>query len=96
MGTQSEVDLIKYNKMLRNHEIVTNHKRLNTNKLQGYVERIKYGISKNKPISLKSLLNFIPDLYNEKIASDTKAEIEGTSKFYFDEFLFNFLKEKFK
>jgi hypothetical protein len=96
MACQTDVNYFEYNKMLLSHDLVTIHKRLSTNKLSHYVERIQYNISKEKPISKKSLLNLIPDLYNEKIENDSKSELNGSLKLFFDDFLFKYLTDKFK
>lgn len=64
--------------------------------MTNYIERIKYGCSKNKPITKKSLLNLIPEIYNEKIDYDTKSDLSNERKMPFDEFFYKFMEEKFK
>jgi hypothetical protein len=41
-------------------------------------------------------MHFIPDLYNEKIEGDSKADMEGSKKLFLDDFLFKYMSEKFK
>jgi hypothetical protein len=59
------------------------------------VERIQYGCSKFKPISKKSLLNILPDIYNEKCENDNRADLEGNNRMFLDEFLLYYMKDKF-
>ena len=61
-----------------------------------YIERIKYNCSKNRPISRRSLLYLIPEVYNEKIDDDLKCDAEGKRRRQFDEFFYLFMKDKFK
>lgn len=96
MSSQTDIDFFEFNKMRRNHDVIVIHKRLTTNKLREYIDRIEYQITKNKPLTLKSVLNFIPDLYNDKLEHDTRAEVESSNKMFFDEFLFKYMREKFK
>ena len=53
-------------------------------------------MSKAKPISKKSLLYFIPEVFNEKLDSDAKYEKEKKNKLQFDQFFFEFMQSKFK
>jgi len=41
-------------------------------------------------------MHLIPDIYNEKIEIDTRADLEGTKKIFLDDFLFKYMSEKFK
>lgn len=47
-------------------------------------------------MSKKSVLNFIPELYNEKMQNDIKRDIEGRIKTTLDEFFVIYMKDKFK
>ena len=96
IAVQTDIDLFNFKKMEKNHEIVVFQKRLTQNKLSGFIEKIKYSYSKHKPISRKSLLNLIPEFYNEKIDLDNKLELEGKRKIIMDEFFYNYMSEKFK
>lgn len=60
-----------------------------------YISRIKYGISTSAPLSIESLLNIIPDVYNDKIEFDLKHEMDEHKK-TFDEFFLAYMTEKFK
>jgi len=63
--------------------------------LDEYVCRIKYAISTPSPLSIESLLNIIPDLYNDKIDYDLKHEMDDF-KMTFDEYFIKCMNEKFK
>lgn len=103
-GIQTQIDQIAFNKIIKNNDSVVYFKRLvykisnhqNVNKLTDYIERIKYGCSKNKPIGKRSLLALIPEIYNEKIDSDTKADLDNGKKIPLDEFFYKFMQDKFK
>ena len=45
---------------------------------------------------MTSLLYLIPEVFNEKIASDNKLSNEKKSKLQFDDFFFRFMESKFK
>lgn len=96
VSVQTDIDFYEFNKMRKNHDLIYIHKRLTTNKLQKFIERIQYDCSKNKPISMKSLMSFLPDLYNEKIENDHQADMDGGKKLFLDDFLFKYMTEKFK
>lgn len=96
IATQTDTDIIKYNKMEKNNDLVIYQKRLTQNKLNQFIDRIKYQCTKNKPISKKSLLNLIPELYNEKNDYDFKLDLEGGKRTQFDGFFFDFMNDKFK
>ena len=54
---QTETDDYKYNKLIKNNELITIHKKLtNKTKINDYIERIKFSCTKTKPISKISLL----------------------------------------
>lgn len=61
-----------------------------------FIEKIKFGCSKQTPISKKSLLGLIPEIINEKIEADIIADIDGLHRMTLDEFLLKFLKDKLK
>ncbi len=60
------------------------------------MERIRFNISHAKPISKKSILLFIPEILNEKIASDFKNEIEKRNRIQLDVLFVEMMKSKFK
>jgi len=66
------------------------------NKLTNFIEKIKFQCTKLKPISKSSVLNFIPELYNEKMQCDTRLDLEGKMKMTLDEFFLKYMKDKFK
>lgn len=66
------------------------------NKLTNFIEKIKFQCSKLKPISKKSVLNFIPEIYNEKMQCDSRLDLEGKMKMTLDEFFIKYMKDKFK
>ncbi len=96
MSVQTDLDLNYINKMEKNHEIVIFQKRLSQNKLSHFVEKIKYNFSKQKPFSLKSMLNLIPEIYSEKIDDDNKCELEGRRKILMDDYFYRYITKKFK
>ena len=103
IGINTEVDIFIFNKMIKNNETILNIKSLvniiikkTHNKLANFIERIKFGCSKNLPISKKSLLYLIPELYNEKIYSDNKFDLSNKKRMGFEDFLYGFMHEKFK
>lgn len=81
---------------MKNHFSIVNFKNLDKNKLRKYIDNIKYNCSKNKPISLKSLLYLIPEVFNEKIDSDNKLALEGKPRYQFDDFFQKFMEQKFR
>ena len=94
--TQTNIDQVTFDKIIKNHESVKAYKNLSKNRLTTYIERIKYNITKAKPISMISLLAFIPEVYNEKMENDTKMAFEGFRKNSLDDFLYQYLFERFK
>ena len=53
---QTDTDYYKYNKLIKNNEVITIHKKLtNKTKINDYIERIKFSCTKTKPISKISL-----------------------------------------
>lgn len=68
----------------------------NHSKLANFVERIKYGCTKNLPITKINLLSLIPEIYSEKIENDNKLDLIHKLKIGFDDFLYNFMEDKFK
>ena len=64
--------------------------------MTNFIDKIKYNCSKNKPISLKSLLYLIPEVFNEKIDSDYKLDSENRGRLQFDDFFYKFMEKKFK
>ena len=103
IGINTEIDKFSFSKMIKSHETVMNIKNLvniiiikTHNKLANFIDRIKHGCSKNIPISKKSLLYLIPELYNEKIYSDNKLDLANKRRMGFEDFLYNYMKDKFK
>jgi hypothetical protein len=96
LAVQTDIDINYINKMQKNHEIVIYQKRLSQNKLSHFIEKIKYNFSKQKPFSLKSMLNLIPEIYNEKIEDDNKCDLEGRRKLLMDDFFYQYITKKFK
>ena len=94
--TQTDVDLYKFNKLLKNNDLILIHKRLTQNKLTDMVEKVHYGCSKVKPLAKQSLMNLIPDLYAQKYSNDNEKEKENLPKLNFDEFFLQFMTDKFK
>jgi hypothetical protein len=64
--------------------------------LNYYIDRVKYNVSKERPISKKSLLYFIPEIFNEKLELDNKLEIEKKNRKQLDEFFIELMLTKFK
>jgi len=95
-GTQTDVDLLTFNKMIRDHDTIKYVKSLNKNRFESCIERVKYQITKALPLDKKSLLYIIPELYNEKVVNNLRLEIENKKKEFFDMFYYNYLKDKFK
>lgn len=93
---QTDIDYYQMNNIIRSSSSTNYYKGLFTNKLSDYVERIQFNCSQVKPLSYKSLLNLIPEIYNEKILSDNKQESEGNNKLQFDLFFYEFMQNKFK
>ena len=93
---QTDVELHTFKKMVLNHEIVVFQKRMTSNKLIHFIEKIKYNCTKQKPMTQKSLINLIPELYNEKIELDLKCELDGSKKMFLDEFFYQFIEKKFR
>jgi hypothetical protein len=96
IGTQTEVDIMGFRKMVRNHDLVVFQKRITQNKLTEFIEKIQYCYSKNKPISKRSIISLIPELYSEKIDLDLKYELAGVNKMLMDDFFYKYFKDKFK
>lgn len=84
------------NKLIKNTESVHIYKNLNKNKLISSIERIKFGLSSEKPLSKRSLLNLMVDVYNEKINEDLKLETEPWNKKKLDHFFFDYMTQKFQ
>jgi hypothetical protein len=95
-GNQTEVDTFSFNKMKLNNDILKNQNRLVKNKLINYIENIKYNNCRENPISKKSLLSLIAELYSEKIENDNKCEAKEIFKLSLDEYFYLFISEKFK
>jgi hypothetical protein len=95
-STQTDVDRSLFDRILRNHEIIVYQKRLNKNKLAHFIEKIRNNKTKYTALSKKSLLNLIPEIYNEKSEIDIKSDMEGTRKLLMDEFIYKFMCDKFK
>ena len=93
---QTDVDIYKFNKLLKNNDLILIHKRLTQNKLTDMVEKVNYGCSKVKPLTKQSLMNLIPDLYVQKFNNDNEKEKQNLPKLNFDEFFLQFMTEKFK
>jgi hypothetical protein len=94
---QTDIDTLKMNKLIKNSESISLYKSLNTNKLQSFFDKIKFDCSTEKPLSYKSLLNLIADVYGEKISQDNKLEkLSSTCKKKFDVFFYEYMEEKFK
>ena len=93
---QTECDLMKYNKLIKNNDLIIIHKRLTQNKLISFVEKVNYGCSRVKPLSKESILNLIPDLYSHKFQDDNDREKENLPKQNFDTFFLSFMQDKFK
>lgn len=96
IAVQTEVDFVKFNKMLRDHETLIYLKSLNKNKFETSLERVKYQISQAKPLEKKAVLYFISELYIEKVNSNMRKELENKKKEFFDVFFYNYMKDKFK
>lgn len=47
-------------------------------------------------MTLKNLLNLIPEIYSEKILYDTKCDLNKETRLNMDDYIFYFLKNKFK
>ena len=47
-------------------------------------------------MSHKSLLNLIPEIFNDKIQLDNKCEMDSTQKKMFDIFFYEYMQERFK
>ena len=95
-ATQTNIDCYKFNKLVKNNNIITINKRLIQSKLIDIVETITYNTKEIESIGKKSLLNLIPDLYKGKIKDNILKEKENLSKLNFDDYFFEFMKEKFK
>ena len=100
---QTDYDYFTMSKLIKSHESITYAKQLvlfvfiqNQSKLAYFVERIKFGCSKNKPIPMKGLLYLIPQLYDDKIIQDSKAEASGSRKNLFDITFYEFFRNRFK
>lgn len=96
-GTQTQVDMIKFNKYLRNNELIIGYKRLKHTKLSDLIESIKFNSIRAVALSKESLLSLIPEILNQKRVFELEnSESEAIIYDQFDEFFFNFMKSKFK
>ena len=93
---QTDIDYFKFNKLIKNNNIIIMNKRLTSSKLINIVEKINYNTKFIQPIGKQSLLNLIPDLYRSKAKDNIIKENENLPKINFDEFFLLFMKEKFK
>ena len=94
---QTDTDYYKYNKLIKNNELITIHKKLtNKTKIYDYIERIKFSCTKTKPISKISLLKLIPEIITEKKESDEENERNKKMKLTLADFLINYIQKKFK
>ncbi len=94
---QTDIDMLDYNKIFKNHESVLYYKNLNANMLTDCIEKIRYECSKAKLIPKDNLLAMISDIYSEKIALDVKNSGLGPNqKVKFNDILYNFMRERFK
>jgi hypothetical protein len=87
------------NKLIKSSESVLLYKNISMNRLTNFIERIKYNCSPYKPISKKSLLNLIVDIYNEKIYENSKIEFDKNDihrKKKLDIFFYDYMHNKFK
>ena len=87
--------MIKFRKLERDQNALKDM-RVNVTRIQLYIDRIKYNISQASPISHKSLLFFIPMLYDEKLLDNLKREMDGMVNGNFDIFFYDYMKNKFK
>lgn len=96
-GTQTQVDMYKFNKYLHNNEIIIGYKRLKHTKLSDLLESIKYNSIKAVSLSKDTLLSLIPEILNHKRSFELENSERGAIIFdQFDEYFFNFMKSKFK
>jgi len=95
-GTQTDIDNLEFNKMLMNHNAIISERRLTENKLTRFIERINYNVTSAQPMSKRALLEFITEIYNEKIMSDHRKENENKRKLNLDEFFYYYMKNKHK
>ena len=93
---QTDIDYFKFNKLIKNNNIIIMNKRLTSSKLINIVEKINYNTKFIQPIGKQSLLNLIPDLYRSKAKDNIIKENENLPKINFDKFFLLFMKEKFK
>ena len=93
---QTDIDYYKFNKLIKNNNIIIMNKRLTSSKLINIVEKINYNTKFIQPLGKQSLLNLIPDLYRSKAKDNIIKENENLPKINFDEFFLLFMKEKFK
>ena len=96
VSSQTEINTYIFNKMVRDYHSIRNAKNIIKSKLDECIERIKYNISYCKPLDLKSLLYFIPEIYNEKLLSNMKNEVSNKNKELFDQFFYNYMKSTYK
>ena len=93
---QTDTDYYKYNKLIKNNELITIHKKLTKKTINDYIERIKFSCTKTKPISKISLLKLIPEIITEKKESDEENERNKKMKLTLADFLINYIQKKLK
>lgn len=97
VSIQTDITIIKFNKLELEASNIKKLKNAENNRLDKYLERISFDIVKPKGITLKSLLNLISELYNDRIESDfdhlIRLKIDNIS---FDRFFYNYMLDKFK
>lgn len=98
--TQTEIDYYKFNNLLRNNDYVMNLKRRKSSKIEEYYEMILYDCKKVNPMTKRSLLNLICDIYFKKSIDFTSEITKGSDNFEimskeFDEFFYYYLKTEF-
>lgn len=94
---QTDIDVLTMNKLIKNSESIKLYKSLNKNKLQSFIDNIKFECTIEKPLCLKSLLNLIADVYSEKISQDNTLEkLSSQSTKKFDVFFHDYMEKKFK
>ena len=95
-STQTDIDYYKFNKLIKNNNIITINKRLIQSKLIDIVEEITYNTKEIEALGKQSLLNLIPDLYRRKAKDNILKEKENLPKLNFDEIFLEYMNEKFK
>ncbi len=97
-STETQVDMFKFNKLLKNNDIVSDYKKLKHTKLSDIIESIRFKAVKASPLSKESILSLIPEILNVKRSFEISNSNNNDEFVYkqFDEFFFNYMKSKFK